>query len=307
MLEINEPIARDFGAFQSKKYGIEGAVLHRVLFPLILLFAAPAIEAEDNGNFIDNFSSRWEARATKTQAEQPKWAVPMFSPFATLAQVFRSDFTSQRTSAGQTDWHFGSGKGFNLIPFANTQIDILVPGWIMHGGGQQDGFGDMILLGKYRFTARPERKGNYILSGALAWTIPTGSYKNGSPASVITPTVIGGKGFGKFAVFSAVGGGLPVSKVSTSGRTIHWNTVAQYKVGKYFTPELEVNTTSHFGGTRDGKTQTFLSPGIVVGKLPIRKLESSRLGITVGAGFQTAVTNYHTHNNTFATSVRFVF
>jgi hypothetical protein len=119
--------------------------------------------------------------------------------------------------------------------------------------------------------------------------------------------VIGGKGFGKFAIFSAVGGGLPVSKTSTSGRTIHWNTVAQYKVGKYFTPELEVNTTSHFGGSRDGKTQTFLSPGIVVGKLPIRKLESSRLGITVGAGFQTAVTSYHSHNNAFATSVRFVF
>lgn len=279
--------------------------MRRVLLPLVLLAVSSIVQAQDK--FIHDFASRWEARASKTQSEQPKWAVPMFSPFPVLAQVYRSDFTSQRTSAGETDWHFGSGKGFNLIPFANTQIDILVPGWIMHGSGQQDGFGDMTLLGKYRFVARPESKGNYILSGALAWTIPTGSYKNGAPASVLTPTLVGGKGFGKFAVFSALGGGLPTSKVATSGRTIHWNTVAQYKVGRYFTPELEVNTTSYFGGSRDGKTQTFLSPGIMVGKLPIRKVDGSRLGVTFGAGFQTAVTHYHGYNNSFSTSVRFVF
>ncbi|HEU4635449.1 MAG TPA: hypothetical protein VFS41_04680, partial [Edaphobacter sp.] len=92
--------------------------MHRVLLPLLLLFAAPAVEAEEPDDLVSRFASRWEARATSTQAKQPKWAVPMFSPFPTLAQVFRSDFTSQRTSAGQTDWHFGSGKGFNLIPFA---------------------------------------------------------------------------------------------------------------------------------------------------------------------------------------------
>lgn len=279
--------------------------MRRILLPLILLAASSTAEGQDD--FLDDFASKWEARATKTQAAQPKWAVPMFSPFPVLAQVFRSDFTRQRTSAGESDWHFGSGKGFNLIPFANTQIDILVPGWITHGGSQQDGFGDMTLLGKYRLLSRTERQGNYILSGQLAWNIPTGSYKNGAPSSVLHPSVIGGKGFGKFAMFSSLGGGLPTSKVSTSGRTVQWNSVMQYKVGRYFTPELEVNTTRYFGGTRDGKTQTFVSPGIVVGKLPIRRVEGSRFGITVGAGFQTAVTSFHTYNHSFATSVRFVF
>ncbi|MEG9436873.1 hypothetical protein JAO29_11945 [Edaphobacter sp. HDX4] len=280
--------------------------MRRILLPLILLATSSAAEGQDG--FVNDFASKWEARATKTQAAQPKWAVPMFSPFPVLAQVFRSDFTRQRTSAGETDWHFGAGKGFNLIPFANTQIDILVPGWVMHGGnGQQDGFGDMTLLGKYRFLSKTEKQGNYILSGALAWTIPTGSYKNGSASSVLHPSVIGGKGFGKLALFSSLGGGLPTSHSATSGRTVQWNSVAQYKIGKYFSPELEINTTRYFGGTRDGKTQTFLSPSIIVGKLPIRRVEGSRLGITVGAGFQTAVTNFHTYNNAFSTSVRFVF
>jgi hypothetical protein len=279
--------------------------LRRILFPLFLLAASSV--AEGQSGFINDFASKWEARATKTQAAQPKWSVPMFSPFPILAQVFRSDFTRASNSAGQTDWQYGSGKGFNLIPFANTQIDILVPGYIRHGNGQQDGFGDMTLLGKYRFLARPEKQGNYILSGALSWNIPTGSYKNGAASSVLTPTILGGKGFGKLALFSSLGGGLPTSHVSTSGRTFHWNTVAQYHVGRYFSPELEVNTTSYFGGTRDGKTQTFLSPGIIVGKLPIRSVESSRLGVTMGAGYQTAVTSFHTYNHAFSTSVRFVF
>lgn len=279
--------------------------MRRILLPLILLAATLAAEGQDG--FIRDFASKWEARATKTQAAQPKWAVPMFSPFPMLAQVYRSDFTRQRTPAGESDWQYGGGKGFNLIPFANTQIDILVPGYVVHGGSQQDGFGDMTLLGKYRFLARPEKQGNYILSGALSWHIPTGSYKNGAPSASFTPTLIGGKGFGKLALFSSLGGGLPVSQVSTSGRTIQWNSVAQYKIGRYFSPELEVNTTRYFGGTRDGKTQTFLSPGIIVGKLPIRSVEKSRLGVTVGAGFQIAATSFHTYNHAFSTSVRFVF
>ena len=279
--------------------------MRRILLPFLFLFTSSI--AEGQNGFIRDFASKWEARATKTQAAQPKWAVPMFSPFPVLAQVFRTDFTRQLTDTGASNWQYGSGKGFNLIPAANTQIDILVPGYTVHGDGGQDGFGDLTVLGKYRFLSRPEKQGNYILSGSLSWHIPTGSYKNGAPSTSFTPMLLGGKGFGKLALFSSVGGGLPISKVSTSGRTVQWNSVAQYKIGRYFSPELEINTTRYFGGSRDGKTQTFLSPGIVVGKLPIRSVESSRLGITVGAGFQIATTSFHTYNHALATSIRFVF
>lgn len=279
--------------------------MRRVLLPFILL--ALSLAAEGQNGFIKDFAAQWEARATKTQAAQPKWSVPMFSPFPMLAQVYRTDFIRQRTPAGESNWNYGGGKGFNLIPFAKTQVDIFVPGYTVHGDGGQDGFGDMTLLGKYRFLSKTEKEGNYILSGALSWHIPTGSYKNGAPSASFTPTLLGGKGFGKLALFSSLGGGLPISNVSTTGRTIQWNSVAQYKIGRYFAPELEVNTTRYFGGTRDGKTQTFLAPGIIVGKLPIRSVDSSRLGVTVGAGFQIATTSFHTYNHAFATSVRFVF
>ncbi|HTH54251.1 MAG TPA: hypothetical protein VL495_09885 [Edaphobacter sp.] len=278
--------------------------MYRILLPLIFLIGACTAEAQDG--FIKTFAAQWEARATRTQAAQPKWSVPMFSPFPMVAQVFRTDFTSQKTPTG-TNWYYGHGKGFNLIPYDKIQIDVFVPGYVSHGESGQDGFGDMSLVGKYRFLSRTEGHGNYILTGGLGWVIPTGSYKNGGPSSVLNPTLLGGKGFGKLALMSSIGGGLPTSQVSTTGRTVHWNSVAQYKIGRYFAPELEVNSTSYFGGTRDGKTQVFLSPGIIVGKLPIRSVETSRLGITVGAGFQTAVTSFHTYNYAFSTSLRFVF
>jgi hypothetical protein len=273
------------------------------------LFPFPAAAENDTSRGpIKEFGIKWQARASKTQAEQPKWTVPMYSPFPMLAQVFRLDFTRQRTSTGADNWNIGGHKGFNFIPFSRTQIDVFFPGYIVHGDGTQDGFGDTFLVGKYRFASATEKKGNYVVSGQVGLSIPTGSYKNGAPSTVITPTLLAGKGFGKLALFSSLGGGLPTSQTATSGRTIHWNTVAQYKIGKYFTPEVELNSNTFVGGTRDGKTQMFLSPGLIVGRLPFRPSESgSRLGMTTGVAFQTAVTSYHTYNHALAVTLRFVF
>jgi hypothetical protein len=286
---------------------MEDDCLRRILWLLMLVGMSPlGVEAEDD--FAENFANRWQTRATKTQAKQPKWAVPIVAPFPTLAQVYRSDFTRQMTSTGAENWNLGSGKGFNLIPFANTQVDVLTPGYVVHGDGAQDGFGDVAFLAKYRFLSANEQHGNYILSGAVGWALPTGSHKNGASTAVITPTLMGGKGFGRFAVMSTLGGGLPASDGRTNGRTIHANTVLQYHASKYLWPEIEFNTNSYFGGTRDGKTQTFVTPGLVMGKFPLRPEDpKSRMGVTAGVAFQTALTSYHSYNHAVVVSLRFGF
>ena len=263
------------------------------------------VEAQEDD---ESFAEKWQARATKTQAGQPKWSVPMVSPFPMLAQVYRSDFTRQTTSAGKENWNLGTGKGFNLIPFARTQVDVLTPGFVTHGDGTADGFSDISFLAKYRVLSANEQHGNYILSGALAVSFPTGSHKNGAATAVLTPTILGGKGFGRFDVMSSLGGGLPTSDGSVNGRILHSNTVAQYHVGKYFWPELEINSTRYFGGTRDGKTQTFLTPGVVVGKFRLRSADAkSRMGLVGGVAFQTAVTKYHSYNHALVMSLRLAF
>ena len=281
--------------------------MRRILFLLMFLGFSP-LGADGEDDFLEDVAHKWQARATKTQAGQPKWSVPMVAPFPQLAQVFRTDITRQETPSGATNWNFGSGKGFNFIPFANTQVDVLLPGYVLHGDGGRDGFGDMTLLGKYRFAAGNEQHGNYILSGALSWTITTGSHKNGAASSILTPTLLAGKGYGRLAIMSSLGGGLPTSHTATTGRTILWNTVAQYHVKKHLWPELELNSTSYMGGTRDGKTQMFLTPGIMFGRFALRpESAKSRLGVAAGVAFQTAVTSFHTYNHAGVVSLRFAF
>jgi len=284
--------------------------LRRILLLLAVLgpFPFTAVAQTSQGNPVEEFGKKWQARATKTQADQPKWAVPMYSPFPMLAQVFRLDYSRQRVAGGADNWNIGGNKGFNFIPFARTQIDVFFPGYILHGANpSEDGFGDTNIVGKYRFAAANEKHGNYALSGALSLHIPTGSYKNGAASAVLTPSIIGGKGFGKLALFSSVGAALPTSGTETSGRTIHWNTVAQYKAGKYLTPELELNSSTWAGGTRDGKTQMFLSPGLL-SKIPLRPQDpTSRISLIFGVAFQTAVTSYHSYNHGLSVTTRFGF
>jgi hypothetical protein len=278
-----------------------------LLLTVLGLFPCAAIAQAQQDNVVEEFGKKWQARATKTQAEQPKWAVPMYSPFPMIAQVFRLDYVRQRVAGGADNWNIGGGKGFNFIPFAKTQIDVFIPGYVLHGDGAQDGFGDTTVVGKYRFLSANEKKGNYAVSAGLGISMPTGSYKNGAASTALTPALLAGKGFGKLALFSSLGGTLPTSGTNTSGRTIHWNTVAQYKVGKYLTPELELNSNTWAGGTRDGKTQMFLSPGLIA-KLPLRPSDSgSRIGLVFGVAFQTALSSYYTYNHGLAVTTRFSF
>jgi len=280
--------------------------LYKILLTLLLFGLFPYdADAQDDD---DTFTERWQMRATRTQAKQPKWSVPMISPFPMLAQVYRTDFTRQIPPAGKENWNLGTGKGFNLIPFVNTQVDILTPGFITHGDGSADGFGDIAFLAKYRVASANEQHGNYVVSGALGFSFPTGSHKNGSSTAILTPTILGGKGFGRFDMFTSLGGSVPTSNTQANGRTLHSNTVAQYKIGKYLTPELELNSTRYFGGTRDGKTQTFLPPGLMMGKFPLRPASAhSRMGLVGGVGFQTAVTSYHSYNHSLVMSLRLAF
>ena len=100
----------------------------------------------------------------------------------------------------------------------------------------------------------PSEAHNLSFGGQMLFTVPTGSYKNGTAVSTFQPTLMGGKGRGKFAIQSALGAILPNSSALTLGRTVAWNTTAQYKVGKIFWPEIESNASFYHGGPNDGRT-----------------------------------------------------
>jgi hypothetical protein len=267
---------------------------------LAFAFSSPLASAQSN------FFQAWQDRVRATSAKQPAWPVPVVSPSSVIVQLARVDFVRQYTSTHTLTWNYDNGKGVNFIPFARTEVDINLPPYIQHNSGVKDGAGDLSFVAKYRMFARNEG-GHYSTAVQMAFSVPTGSYKNGTAASTLTPTVVGGKGFGKFVLQSALGGVLPTSSVQTIGRTISWNTVAQYKLGKYLWPEFEVNSSYYHGGPNDGRNQTFLTPGLIVSRIKLRQDPKDRLGLVLGTGMQIATSHYHSYNHGLILTGRLTF
>jgi hypothetical protein len=225
--------------------------------------------------------------------------------------VVRTDIVRQITPARTSTWNYDNSKGVNFIPWNRTELVVNLPPYLQHNVVTvKDGAGDMSFLGKVRIVSGNAQHGTYTLSAWVLATIPTGSYKNGSKDASVAPTLGGGKGFGNFDVQSTLGATLPTGNPAsaTSGRPIAWNTVAQYRVGKLFWPEVESNATFFKGGTNDGKIQEFITPGLIVGKCGLHPSEpKSRAGLAFGGGMQIATSHFHTYNHALVLTARWIF
>ncbi len=254
------------------------------------------------------FFESWEARVRDTAARQPGWVVPVFTPSSGLVQLVRTDLIRQTTPTLTTTWNYGGSKGFNLIPWYRTEIDFNAPPYIQHNTPKVlDGAGDVSFLLKYRVLAANEAEGAYSISAGIAASAPTGSYKNGSLAGTVSPTLFLGKGFGRFDVQTAASGALPTSHTTTLGRPIAWNTAFQARVANFFWPEVEFNSTFYRGGSNDGKEQTFVSPGLMISKIKLRSEPGSRLALVFGAGEQIALSSFHSYNHELSFTTRIAF
>jgi hypothetical protein len=273
-----------------------------VVFCLLVSFMSGTVNAQSG------FFHNWEDRVRATSKAQPSWAVPAFAPTSGLVQLARFDAYRQITPTHTITWNIDGGKGFNLIPWYKTEVDINMPPLIEHNNPKvADGAGDLSFLLKYRFAAAAETKGAYSISAGIAATAPTGSYKNGSHAGTVSPTIYLGKGFKAFDVQTAGSISLPTGYTAAMGRPVAWNTAFQYKIAKYFWPEAEVNATFFRGGTNDGKKQAFLTPGLMISKIKLRSSPSDRLAVVFGAGDQIAATHFHSYNHAVVITSRVVF
>jgi hypothetical protein len=262
----------------------------------ILLSASVALHSQ-------NFTERWQARVNATQAEQPHWMTPIATVTPRLEQEFRFDTIHQQTRTGNVA-NLDGGKGLELIPLRRIELLLNLPPYLLHQNPKSiDGWGDVSFTMKYRFLARNEEHGSAILTAFLGGSIPTGTYKNGSTSAIVTPTMAGGKGWGKFNVQSTLAGTFPVNSVNIVGRSIVSNSAFQYHAIKQLWPEIEINSTSWFGGANDGRKQTFATPGVIFGRFPIHK----RVALSAGAGFQIALTHFHGYDHAFLATVRMPF
>lgn len=256
-----------------------------------------------------NFFHDWFAHVTQIQAEQPHWITPLVTVTPRLEQELRYDQTWQHLPGGDTLTSYGGGKGLEIIPADNVELIFGVPAWQAQkspsGSTLKQGWTDENFLLKYRLLSANEEHGDYILTAFLGLSVPSGSETFSADHYIVTPTLAFGKGWGDFDFQTTFGVSVPDngSAPAGAGTPILSNTAFQYRIMKNLWPELEVNYTRWPNGKHDDLDQLFLTPGLVIGRIPI----AGRVGVTIGAGYQIAVTDHPLYRHNFILSARLPF
>jgi hypothetical protein len=247
----------------------------------------------------------WWKRVARVRATQPHWITPLATVTPLLEQEFRFDEIREPAPNGAVTWNSFVGKGLELIPTGHIEVIAGVPAYLHRSPDStaQSGWGDFPMLVKYRMFSAPAAEGNYVLTAFFGATFPTGTNGNGANKVVFKPAIAFGKGWGDFDMQGTFGASLPAGTWQRLGSPLALNVAFQYHVLEKFWPEVEVNSTAWPNGTLDGKKETFLTPGVVVGRFPF----FGRVGVVVGAGMQIAATHFHRSNHNLILTVRFPF
>jgi hypothetical protein len=290
-----------------------GSLRPPVLARLLIIGLAVAIgrAGEPSGKTLfagetADFFEHWFDRVAELQSEQPRWVTPLVTFSPRLGEEYRYDQLWQTTPAGRTTLSLGGNKGVGLIPFRPVELFVGVPSWQTYGHpAGHDGWGDENILVKIRLASGNATNGDYVVSMFMGFGIPSGSAYNSSGHMSVTPWISAGKGWGPLDVQSSLGVTVPDYGAARwgNGTPVLWNTTFQGHFMRYLWPELEFNYTWWPDGLREGRSQLYLTPGIVLGKFPIWR----RLSAVVGAGRQTAVTSHPVNDHAWILSVRAPF
>ena len=262
--------------------------------PLPQPSAAAAAVSPDDGS-IASYFAHWFDHVRAARASQPEWSSPVVTTTALLEERFRFDMSFQHAGNGADTTVLDGGKGLDLIVSGTQEVQIASVPYYLRGNnaagkGQLTGFADWPFVRfKQRLASSPENEGDYILSAWLQVQAPAGIKALTNHAWTLLPTLGYGKGWGPFDVQGTVSAVIPTAYEGRTGTQIVNNIAFQYHVLGILWPQIEVNWTYYPDGQRGGKNQVFLTPGLVVGRIPI----SGRLKATVGFGYQSAVSpNY---------------
>jgi hypothetical protein len=253
----------------------------------------------------------WFATVDKTQEEQPHWMTPLVTVTPRLEEEYRYDEIVQNKQKGTTLTNSGGGKGLELIPSEHIEVIIGQPGYLSNYTPKTTttGWADESFLMKYRFLSANEEHGNYIVTGFMGVSLPTGSSAFTQNTTVTTPTLAVGKGWGTrdqgVNIQSTYSKSFPSSgNQNILGEPTIWNTSFQGHFSNYFWPEIETSLTRWEGGLFSGKDQFIVTYGIIFGRIPLE----GRTRLILGAGYQTAnMSGFSTFGSGWVTSARLAF
>lgn len=284
--------------------------MSRKIAGLVLGLLIVAVEtASADQDSAEGYFRNWFARVDKTQEEQPHWMTPVVTVTPRLEEEVRYDQFWQHKPKSAFLTNYGGPKGLELIPTENTEIILGIPAYqvLRTPKTKEVGWTDEPVLLKYRFWAANEEHGNYILTGFLGVSFPTGSEEFTTKQVIYTPTIAAGKGWGTreagFDIQSTVSGSIPDGHETKIGVPIVWNTALQAYAFKRLWPELEFNYTHFIDGPNSGKDQLLLTPGVIFGRFPIE----GRVKLVVGFGYQIPVTSFQAIDHGWILTVRTPF
>jgi len=246
----------------------------------------------------------------RAQAEQPHWISPLVTTTPRLNERFRYDVSGQSRPQDVELVNYGSSKGLEVIAFDRFAVTVGIPAYLVRRGprGTVGGWADETIQVKYRLLAANEESGNFVLSGFVGVSVPTGSAAFTTGATVYTPTIAWGKGWGTrsggFDVQTTLAASLPGSDEARVGIPVVWNTAFQAHVlHERFWPEFEMSLTHWTDGPNDGRWQAIATVGFVLGRFPI----AGRLRLDLGAGYQFAVSRFRTYDPGWVATLRLPF
>ena len=239
---------------------------------------------------VAEYFANWSNRVHAALERQPYWTSALVTVPPLLEEAkLRYDQVWEHLGAGAKVNVFDAGKGLQLIPTETNELQLNMPPYQERIGREPARrWADWPFLTiKQRLLSANEQSGNYILTAFLGFQAPIGAKAFTEDSWVVTPTLAGGKRWGDFIVQTTVGFPIPTDHQEIIGTSFLWNTAFQYDFDNVFWPEFEVSTTHWFNGLRGGKTQVFLTPGLILGGFP---LFNSAVRARIGGGYQFAVT-----------------
>jgi hypothetical protein len=245
-------------------------------------------EEQSNDSLTGDFFASWRARVELAKDTQPDWVPPLMTLSPLITELLRWDSGYENLGRGAHLLNLGASKGLFLVPSETNEVDIGIPSYEeRYGANPAAGLSDFqFLLVKQRLLSAADSDDDYILTTALSAQAPIGAPAFTSRTYVVTPYLLGGKGFGNLDFQAATGLSIPTGREGTLGTSWATNLTAQYRVAHMLWPEAELNWTHWLGGMqRAGLNQLYVTLGLIVAPIPV----SRDVRLTFGAGFQFAV------------------
>ena len=237
---------------------------------------------------------------------QPTWMTPLFQSDARLGQALRIS-VSNSTMAGNHVLDYGNGRGISMIVGRRIQVDLNPPSFFRnHSSSAPDGFGNAATQVKYRIVSGNAEHGNFAVSAVLFHAFAPRIHQNVLETSYYAPYINVGKGIGRFAVISNVGGFLPTGKINLQGRAVEWNTTAQFHATANTWFDIENQTAFFHAGPFDGKTQSFITPAAYV-SIRRKSWKPEHAYFVLASGEQVAMTRFSLWNHNVVTEMRVTF